>query len=379
MRTLLRALAVGCLALPVLPLTGAAAHAATTTEAPGTGAYYWSGKLPSSFSLLGQSLPNPVNGQDTDLDGVARDDLAVAVVVPGSSDKETFLLWDLLDLDENDTITKFVVTLPLTEKGPSSDTPQNTLAYGGTPDLDVCASKGGFGETDAGTYDTKPEVDTEQCVVATYDDGKKAYTADITKIAAGWLTGDNFGVAVVPADTAVPFQVVFQPTAKHSAAITFTPGADPVEEDLSVTPGDVGAGETSGGGFDTGGFDTGGFDSGGFGGDAGGVDLGGTGSVESPVVDTALPPAEAAGPAEAPAVAQPAQVAPVALASVPGGPPLGFWLAALGLGLLLLLVSFVTGAEPSAAARRRDGRVLAQIQRSSAAVAGAPVRRGRLA
>lgn len=364
MRTLARALAVGslaCLAVPVVPMT--AAMADTTAEAPSTAAYFWSGKLPSTITLAGQTQPNPVNGQDTDLDGVARDDLAVAVQTPGRSDKETFLLWDLLELTEFDTITQFVVTLPLTENGPSNEQPKNTYVFGGTPDLSVCASKGGFGSTDAGAYELKPEIDAANCVVAKHDAAKKAYVADITKLARGWLTGDNNGVAVVPAETSQPFQVVFQPVDKLASSIAFTKGEDPfaAEEEVTDVATDLGGTGTA--------TDPGGFDAGTEVG-TGEVPAFDTGSVESPVVDTALPaPAEVAP--VGPTVAQPVQVQPVALATVPGGPPLGFWLLALLIGGLLLLVSLTTGAAP-APARRRDGRVLQQIQRAATPTRAVP-------
>lgn len=340
-------------AVPVVPLT---ASAESASEAASTGAYFWQGKLPSTFTLGGQTQPNPANGQDTDADGVAREDLAVAVTQPGQSDKESFLLWDLLELTENDTITKFVVTLPLTEKGPSQDSAQNTFAYGGTPDLDICASQGGFGPTDAGAYEVKPEVDGKKCVPAKHDPAKKAYVADITTLASSWLTEANNGVAVVPADTSTAFQVVFQPADKHTAAIEFTKGEDPFAEvPFEEAPLTVDEGVSSDGGFDAGGADLGGsFDSG----------LS-SGSAESPIVDTALPaePVVEGGPA--PDVA-PAATQPVALQSVPGAPPLGFWLLALLLGGLLLLVSMVTGAGPVPPAARRAGRVLAQVQQNAA-------------
>lgn len=363
MKTLLRAVTIGalaCLAVPVVPQT---ALADTAEEAAGTGAYFWRGKLPSV--LAGQ--PNPVNGQDTDADGVARDELAVAVTAPGQTDKETFLAWDLLSLGLDDTITGFVVTVPLSESGPNPDPAQSTVQSGGTPELQACAPKGGFGSTDAGTYDTKPEVDLAACAKGTFDAAKKAYSFDVTALAGSWLSDTNNGIAIVPVALDQPFQVVFKKIDAITAAITFTAGEDPFEEDLAVDePFD--SGTDTGGGFDTGlggGFDSG-FDSG-----------GGSALSSAPLTsfDAPLTADEPLGtPVEVaePAVADEEQVSttPVALRSVPGAPPLGFWVAAVAIGLLLLAFSLTTGAPVVPGAGRapaREGRVLRQVQAMSLA------------
>lgn len=365
MKTLLRALAIGalaCLAVPVVPQT---ALADTAEEAAGTGAYFWRGKLPSV--IAGQ--PNPVNGQDTDGDGVARDELAVAVTSPGQTDKETFLAWDLLSLGLNDTITGFVVTVPLSETQPNPDPAQSTVQSGGTPELQACAPKGGFGSTDAGTYDTKPEVDLAACAKGTFDAAKGAYAFDVTALTGTWLTEANNGIAIVPVALDQPFQVVFKKIDAITAAITFTAGEDPFEEDLSVdVPLDSGTSTATGGGFDSGfgsGFD-GGFDSG-----------GGSALSSAPltVFDAPLTAEEPLGePVEVaePAIADDGRVAttPVALRNVPGAPPLGFWVAAVAIGLLLLAFSLVTGAPVVPGAGRapaRQGRVLRQVQALSLA------------
>lgn len=359
-RLLARTLTVSALALLAVPVVPVAASAETSSEPASTGAYFWRGKLPSTLTLGPATQPNPANGQDTDLDGVARDDLAVAVTTPGQSDKETFLLWDLVDLTEVDTITKFVITLPVSEKGPSQDQAQNTYAYGGFPDLSVCASKGGFGPTDAGAFEVKPEVDTAKCVVAKHDEAKKAYVADITKLTTTWLTGENNGVAVVPATTDIAFQVVLATPDKHTAAITYDKGAEPAVDEgetVTETPLGIDTGVASDPGLDSGGFDTGG------GGDTGVAFDPGT--VDAPVTVDEAPAGDA--PVTAAGLEQPTSVATrqVASSTVPGGPPLGFWLLALLGGGLLLLISVVTGAEPQVQARR-DGRVLQQVARASA-------------
>lgn len=365
MKMLLRTAVIGalaCLAVPVLPQT---ALADTAEEAPGTGAYFWQGKQQSV--VAGQ--PNPVVGADTDADGVARDELAVAVTAPGRTDKETFLQWDLLALGPNDTITGFVVTVPLSESGPNPDPAQNTVQSGQTPELQACMPKGGFGSTDAGSYDTKPEVDLAVCVPGSFDAAKKAYVFDVTPLTATWLTDSNNGIAIVPIALDQPFQVVFKKIDAITAAITFTAGEDPFAEDVSGGE-DVATGEDPG--FSSGDSGAVGFDSGVDSGFDSSFDSGGSVLSSAPltVFDAPLTAGDAlAEPVTAPepTVADGEQVstAPVALRSVPGSPPLGFWVAAIALGLLLVAFSIATGSPlgtTAARAPRREGRVLRQVQ-----------------
>lgn len=356
MRRALQGLIVGslvCLSVPVLPQ---AALADTGTENAATGAYFWRGKLPSELVVGPVALPNPLNGQDTDADTVARDDLAVGVQTPGQSDKESFLQFDLLELTELDLITKFVVTMPLSKNGPSDDLTKNTVQIGVGAPLQACAPKGGFGSTDAGAWDTKPEVDLANCAPGTFDEAKGTYTFDVTKIAATWLTGDNNGIAIVPADLTTPFQVVFQPTEAHVAQYTFTAGVEE-EFDLDLDLGtEVGTTTTT-------------FDDGFTGGGSALSEAPASVFVDAPLA--AAEPAPAAPVAAGPAPDVALQVAPAAARSVSFRPPLAFWLAALVVAGVLLAMSLSTGqpvaAHSGGGRQAGQGRVLRQIQQLSVA------------
>ena len=377
MRSLTRALTVGALAALATPLLSTPAFAGSATEPAGTGAYFWRDKLPSEFAAGGTKLPNGAAGQDTNNDAVAQDHLAVAVTRAGESNKESFLLWELLEVPPGATITKFVVKSPVSPQGPSQDPAKNTYQTDpAAAKIKACASTEGFGETDAGSYDLKPKVDDTKCVDAKFDPATKTFTYDITSIARNWADENN-GIALVPADLMRPFQVVFQPTANHIASIAWT-GGTPLSAGSSGFGGGS-AGSTTGSLGSTGGSIGGGggsFDAGGGSGDlGGGGSSGGDAGAATLSADGALP-GGAAPPAAGPQVAADAQAAgatgatrPVAARSVSMAPPLAFWLVALVLGAVLFAMSVVTGNPVAAAvgASRRQGSVLRKVQRDARA------------
>ena len=338
------------------PLVGSPAAAETSSERAAIGAYFWKDKLASTIvvdpdgpdgPLPGVVQPNPVNGQDTDLDLVARDELAVAVTVPGESNKETYLAWDLTTVPPEATITGFSVVSPLSDIPVSEDTTKtNQTTDPSEASIKACAAIQGFGVTDAGAYENKPLYDDKRCVPAKYDVAKKAFTYDVGSFAAGFFTTDVSGVALVPADTSATFQIVFGRTAKHSATIAYTmpslPEApvDPAPV-LPLPPLNPGSGVLlPGEGF------------------VPGAPI--TGGETAPVAPTVQEPTP---------VVQPTQGAvPIASASVPARPPSGFWLLALLLVALLAAMSVVTGSPASSAqVRGRQGAVLRQMQRRRSA------------
>lgn len=366
MRKAARALAVASLTALTLPLSPVAAHAETTTEAASMGAYFWEGKLGSTIG--GQ--PNPANGQDTDADGVARDDLAVALTTQGEneSDKETFLAWDLFELDSGATISKFVVTMPLTEKGPNPDPAQNSVqSRAGEALLRACAPEGGFGTTDAGPYEVKPKVNFATCVPGAFDAAKKAYVFDVTALTSTWLSGANNGIAIVPDKPTEqsPFQVIFQPFAAHVAEIEYTPGPNAeLEEpaggfDSGASSTDFGS-TTSDFGSSSGSSDSflSSAPSSSFGTSSGSL----TSSLDVPLPESA--PADGDVAPEPEVADQQVRTAPVAQRSVSAGPPIGFWLLAVLLAAALVMMSLATGAPVTpASAKARAGRVLETVQR----------------
>jgi hypothetical protein len=351
----------------LIPVLGSPAVAETASEPAAIGAYFWKDKLPSTIvvdpdgpagPVPAQVQPNPVNGQDTDLDLVARDELAVAVTLPGESNKETYLAWDLTTVPLEATITGFTVTSPLSDLPPSDDTTQNSrTTEPSLANIKACAAVQGFGDTDAGAYENKPLFDEKRCVQAKFDAAKKAFTYDVGSFAAGFATADVSGVALVPSDNTSAFQVVFGRTTKHTASITYTmpsetePPVDPapVAPVPPVTPG-------------------------------GGVTVPGGGFAPSPPVIGGEPAPTAPTVQEPTPVVQPTQGAvPVASASVPARPPSGFWVLALVLAALLAAMSAVTGSPVAAGqVRRRQGAVLRQMQRRGPSGVGGLTRTARV-
>lgn len=351
-KTWSRQLALVLAATAVLvPVTDSPAAAETSSEPAAIGAYFWRDKLPSTIvvdpdgptgPIPGQVQPNPVNGQDTDLDQVARDELAVAVTAPGQSNKETYLAWDLTTVPFEATITGFAVTSPLSDLPPSTETSQNSrTTEPSVAPIKACAATQGFGETDAGAWENKPTYDDKRCVPAKYDAAKKAFTYDVGSFAAGFPTADVSGVALVPADTTASFQVVFGRASKHTASITYTMPSLPEEPTdpgpvLPPAPVDTGVAPPPGLGVAPLAPVTGGE-----------VPQAPT----APVVDPVVPPAQNGA-------------VPVASVAVPTRPPTGFWVLALVLAVVLAAMSVVTGNPAAAAAvRRRQGAVLRQVQR----------------
>jgi uncharacterized membrane protein YgcG len=293
MRTHTRALVALAAASLAVPLWAVPASAETVAETASIGAYY----LSTNPGTVGAVPQNPLGGQkapDTakNADGVAQDDLAVAVTAAGSGmpDKFSALQWDLLDLGFEATVSKATVVLPFSTKPDSRSTDRNAgLVVGclGGPE--------GFGDADGEPFQDAPsQTCAETAVPATAVEGGNALEFDITAIAQKW-TELNTGLILYPSEAgfAKPFQSVFADKSQARLTLAFT--APAVEEfvddpELTELPSDVSAPEETfdstavdstavdSGGFDSGGFDSGGVDSGGF--DSGGFDSG-TGSVDS--------------------------------------------------------------------------------------------------
>jgi hypothetical protein len=199
------------------------------TEAPYNAAYY-------SFSTPAKTdeMPADPAGYTTrvDYDGVAKDNLAVAVTVPNQSDKETFLYFALDPLltlvaeGKEITIDSAIVTVPL-----AADEGANRSVSPDPVKVKACASTDGFVDLDAAAYDDKPATDCNKLnVVAKASTDGKAYTFDVTSLAKTWIDDLNNGIALVPARMSSPFQVVFQKKDTVSIALSYTvvePTVDP--------------------------------------------------------------------------------------------------------------------------------------------------------
>lgn len=317
------------------------ASAATSSEPAATGAYFYSAGIDKPEESPTQ--PPNVTGDRTDM--VAPEHLAVAVRVPNRVDKMSFLSFDLTSVPFDATITSAVISVPLAPDGDGNMSQSPAAAK-----VRACAAGDeGFNGEDGASFAQAPSVKCDAFMAPAKDSAdKKSYTFDVSALAASWLTDANNGLALTAADgaTSSPFQVVFQPFAKASIALTFT--APPTEIDTTVvTPvvPDTGSTDVGGGGFAS---DPGTFDSGSV--DSGSVDTAPApefGVAESPVIDTAVPEPEVGAPAAAPVTAG---AAPVAVTNVASSrpsevlnPTTGAWLGALLFAGLLALLSLIMG------------------------------------
>lgn len=364
MRTVLRATAVVAAAGLAVPLWAVpAAFAATSTEAASTGAYFYSAGIDKPEA----SPAEPPNVTGTATDGVAAEHLAVAVRVPGQVDKKSFLAFDLEAVPFDATLTKAVLTVPLAE------TSQDNQSVAAEPaKVQACAAgPEGFNSEDGKSFASAPTDTCEALAVPgkASSDGK-AYVFDVSKIAATWLTEANNGVALLPADTSAPFQVVFLPFAEASLAVEFT--EPPVETEVLDVPVDTGvAGPTD---ADVPADLTTSFDTGSVG--APDADFG---VAEAPVVEPLAPEAAIAAPA--PEAAPPVLATPVASTgpSEVLTPRAGAWVAGILFAVALAVLSLIMGdprvATPGAARASRLSEALQQ--RQAAGPAARPTLRAR--
>lgn len=187
-------------------------------------AYYFRGGEDGGDTLPTGAIPVKPGGNDA-LDGVPDDEAAVSVVAPGQPDKETFLLYDLT-LPEGAEVTQATLTLPLSESdGARQVNPGPGLVKA------VKAGPEGFADTHAARWESRPSTDPEgfSAEGELSEDGTK-YTFDLTGLAQEW-TEVNDGVALVPADTTTPFQVVFGPRDSMLLTVAYTEKAS---EDVAV-------------------------------------------------------------------------------------------------------------------------------------------------
>ena len=368
MNKVLRSAAVLAAAGLAVPLWAVpSASAAVVQEPASIGAYFYS----AGIDKPEQSPTQPPNVTADQTDGVAPGHLAVAVRLPNQTDKMSFLFFDLAGVPFDATINKAAITVPLAEPTPPLTPPRDSnVQRSPAPEkVRVCAAgPEGFNGEDGASFASAPAVDCESFSSApgkATADGK-AYTFEITALAASWFTGANNGLALVPAEEAMgsSFQVVFQPNDQATIAADFTA---PPAEDFGT---DVGTGTTTAPSFDTFTTTTGGgtsFDTG------SSFDTGdsGFGAVEAPAIDTALPEADAAEPAVAePDVAPATTVRNVAFGGdAPLTPSLGFWLGLLALAGLLAFLGLIMGdariPAPIAASQTRLSRALQERQRGA--------------
>lgn len=360
MSKVLRASVVVAAAGLAVPLWAVpSAFAASTSEPASVGAYFYrAGVTTQNQGLPVEPPAAPPNVTGDRADGVAPGHLAVAAQ-GGQEDKVSFLSFALAEAPLDGTIDSALLNVPLVPNAPPAN-----IVYNAKPELvRVCmAGDSGFFGEDGQSILLAPE---RLCDKFASEPGKlsadgKSYVFDITGLAATWLeVNDGLALTLAEGAASTPFQVVFAPAEKATLAYSYT-GTDEILESLPTTD--------SGTGFDSGNAP---LDTGFSGGGLPAVDSG-FGSVESPVVDTALPePQTMAAPA--PAVA-PTDVRNVAvITEAPLTPSVSFWAGLLALvgiaGLLSLILGDNRVAAPGAATSQ--SRLTQALQgRQSAAARG---------
>ena len=342
-----------------VPLWATPSSAATASEPAAMGAYFYAGGVTTEGLGLPVDPPAaPPNVTADNADGVSKGNLAVSAS-GGAEDKVSFLSFALSEVPLDSTIDSAVLTVPLVPGNPPSD-----IVYGAAPDrVRVCKAgdQGFFGE-DGTTILLAPDrlCDEFSSKPGTLSKDGKAYVFDVTELAATWLEA-NDGLALTVTEEAMSssFQVVFAPAEKATLAYTYTPPVEDAVTDVgTVDVPDAGTADLGGGFGGSTTTDTGSFDG---------------GTVESPLVDTALPaePAPAAAPA-APEVAAPVQVVPVAAASEVLRPTAAFWIGGLLLAAALALLSLILGDPRVPTATAKPSRLTQALQARERAPKAAP-------
>lgn len=276
--------------------------------------------------------------------GVPDGDLAVAYTgsASGGSSKMTALSWNMSALTPGTVINDFTFTLTLDASNSSATNFDTTNAT-----IVACQPTRLWPAEMQGDYTDEPTVDCANKVKPTVNGNN--YTFKIPTIAQSWIDDQNIGVAIVndPGNSSVPFQLVFTGGKTIKATMDYTPETAPVTSGGTTASGATG-GATSGGTTTP-------------------TVTGGGGAVQPPSVP--VPTGPTTGTAQPPA-SQP-QVAPAggaggitpvaATKPTSAAPTSAFWLAGIGLALVLLIVSLVLGdssSAPTTAQRSRLDRVL---------------------
>ena len=305
--------------------------AVTTTVLLTQSTYFWR-EQPGAANVGGTPVAPPSPLTDPT---VPSGDLAVAgPEVNNQPDKETYLEFDVSAVPTGSTITSFVVTLPVDQ----SSSAQSFTPSGMTPPIIACTPQGAWsgGANGGQPLSGKP---ADQCATGapkfTSKDGGKSYTADITSIAQGWLSGINTGVAVAddPANSQTAYQVVFGPSqaiSQLTGQVTYVPGS------ANTTLNTPGANTTTP-------FDT-------VPPAAGNVAL---------VPSTSPPEQTTATTAPTTGPSKPLKNSALGATSFAGAAPPGvFWVAAVLILALLLSASLVLGDEPTDEPQRGRRRLL---------------------
>ena len=320
-------------AAPGLAATPAWADSLTTQV--DSASWYW-----AEQSAVG---PAPV-GAPRDASGVPAGDLGVAYTT--DVDKMTALSFAVDGVPDGATFTSFTVTMPL-------DPAAQQLANG-TPQIVACPALDPVPDgKDPGALPETPTQNSVGCADGKYD-GKGAWVFDLSAIAVDWAGQSANGVVVRPKPgDATPFNYAFLGKKDIKVAAEFSLPTAPVAEPAPAPPADAGAGVAQ---------PPTGFDS-------------GSANVGAPALAPVNPPVAAPQPQvmppAAPVVAAPA-AAPAAQVTVDAlRPQASFWLALLGIVVLLVLTGLVLGDPMAPVAFDARRRRFADIVRARAAARSA--------
>jgi hypothetical protein len=327
---------VGVTGVPIL-LATSPAWADAASPVPSYSNWYWSGKDGAASTVTGGTpVGNGPFAAPDQASGVPDGDLGVAYT--NDVDKVAAINFGLQSIPEGATVTKFAFVMAL-------DATASNLAATDGPAITACPAiapfEPGIGPTE---LSKAPAQAANVCIDGKYDATAKTYTFDIATAADDWSAGAPAnGVVIRPKlGESTQFNYAFKGinaikvTAEYSAAATpvITPAATVDNGGVAAPPA---------------------LDS---------------GSINMPPVQPVTPvaPQPQVMPAPAPAVAAP-NTAPVA-ATIPVDalrPSGQFWLALLGLAVMLLLAAFVIGdpMDPIVVDARR--RRFAEIVRARAA------------
>ena len=333
------------------PLFASPARADTpTTAVLVQSTWFWREQV-TNVGGSGLSPPSPLSDPS-----VPSGDLAVAGPEANNQpDKETYLEFALDSIPPGSTITSFKVRLPV-DPNATSIAPTATA-----PPIIVCTPKGNWSGGPGGQpFSAKPD---EACATdapkVTSSDGGKTYVTDIASIAQQWIEPGalNNGIAITndPHNVSTAYQVAFGPSAALqglSAAVTYlapstqaAPVAAPAQSSAPTPPSGGATSEIA---------------------PLPGPSSPAVTSSPEPALDVSTTSVPAAGGPATPLAAAPAPARPrAALASASSIPPVGFWIIAVLLAMLLALVGASLGATPPPVATGR-GQVARTLARRRA-------------
>jgi hypothetical protein len=319
-------------------LSSAPAWADSAAPVPSYSNWYWSGTDGALSTVTGGTpVGNGPFAAPDQASGVPDGDLGVAYT--NDVDKVAAINFGLQSIPDGATVTKFAFVMPL-------DTTASNLAATDGPALTACPAIAPFEPGVGPTQLSKaPAQAANVCVDGKYDATAKTYTFDIATAADDWSAGSPAnGVVIRPKlGESTQFNYAFKGINAIKVTAEYSSAATPVV--APAAPVDTGSGVAQ---------PPSGFDS-------GSVAI----TPAQPV--TPVAPQPQVMPAPAPVVA-PATAPAAATITVDAlRPSSQFWLALLGLAVMLLLAAYVIGdpMEPVLVDARR--RRFAEIVRARVA------------